>query len=311
MGAEINYNELFGLTETGAEVTEPAEPSEEPEVEGAEAGEVAAPSEENTQEPGAGDGSGEEDNDADNGAQPPEERTRFAAARRKAEAERDMAVARARQEEQQKHESALKEFFAKAGLKNTITGEPITNMEQFNAWNQQFSDAKLQRDLKAGKLTPESLSTAIGNHPVVKQAQQAIQQNQQAQKAAREQQIRTTIDNQVKAISQLDPDIKDLESLVKSEGYDQVYALVQKGYALDHAYKLVHFDRLNQRSVAAAKQQAMNSAAGKGHMTKTPARGAAPEYVKVPDDVMAQYKMLMPDASDAEIRAHYAKNHKK
>lgn len=311
MGADINYNELFGLTETGAEVTEPAEPSEEAEAEGAKAGEVAVPSEENAQEPGADEAAGEENQSGNDGAQPPEDRARFAAARRKAEAERDAAVAQARREEQDKYEGALKEFFAKAGLKNTLTGEPITNMEQFNAWNQQFNDAKLQRDLKAGKLTPEGLSTAIGNHPVVKQAQQVIQQNQQAQKAAREQQARITIDNQVKEISKLDPDITDLESLVKSEGYDQVYALVQKGYALDHAYKLVNFDRLNQRSMAAARQQAMNSAAGKGHMTKTPARGAAPEYVKVPDDVMAQYKLLMPDASDAEIRAHYAKSIKK
>lgn len=309
MGADINYNELFGLTETGAEVTEPAEPSEETEVEGAEAGEVAVPSEENTQEPGTDEGAGGDNLNGNDGTQLPEDRARFAAARRKAE--RDAAIAQARREEQEKHESAMKDFFARAGLKNTITGEPITNMEQFDAWSQKFNEAKLQRDLKAGKLTPEGLDAAIGNHPVVKQAQQVIQQNQQAQKAAREQQIRTTIDNQVKAISQLDPEIKDLESLFKSENYDKVYALVQKGYALDDAYKLVHFDRLNQRSMAAAKQQAMNSAAGKGHMTKTPARGTAPEYVKVPDDVMAQYKMLMPDASDAEIRAHYAKSIKK
>jgi len=311
MGAEIDYNELFGLNETGAEVAEPADPPGETEVEGAEAGDLAEPSEENTQQPGTGEGTGEENETGNDGAQPPEDRARFAAARRRAEAERDAEVARVRQEEQEKYERAMKEFFSKAGLKNTITGEPITNMEQFDAWNKKFADEKLKRDLKAGKLTAEQIQQVVENSPVIQQAQQVIRQSEQTQKAAREQQIRDTIDNQVKAISQLDPDIKDLESLFKSEGYDKVYALVQKGYALDDAYKLVHFDRLNQRSVAAARQQAMNSAAGKSHMTKTPARGAAPEYVKVPDDVMAHYKLLMPDASDAEIRAHYAKSHRK
>ena len=311
MGAEIDYNELFGLTDTGAEVTEPAEPSEETEVEGAEAGDFADPSEENAQEPGTDPAAGENDSNGKNTEQSPEDRARYAAARRKAEAERDVAVAQARKEEQQKYASALTDLFAKAGLKNTFTGEPITTMEQFTAWNRQFEEQKLENELKSGKLTKDSLNRVVSQHPVVQQAQQVIQQSQQAQQAARKQQIKNTIDNQVKAISELDPEIKDLESLMKSEGYDKVYALVRKGYALDDAYRLVHFDRLNHRSMAAAKQQAMNSASAKGHMTKTPARGAAPEYVKVPEDIMDQYKMLMPDASDAEIRAHYAKSIKK
>ena len=311
MGAEIDYNELFGLTETGAEVTEPAEPSEEAEVEGAEAGELADPSEETTQEPGSGEAAGEVTENGDKGEQPPEDRARFAAARRKAEAERDAAIAQARREEQEKFDATMREFFQKANLRDTFTGKAIASIDEFNAWNQKFADEKLQRDLKAGKLTAEQIQQVVANSPVIKQAQQVIQQNQQAQKEAQAQQARITIDNQIKAISKLDPEIKDLESLFKSEGYDKVYALVQKGYALDDAYKLVHFDRLNQRSMAAARQQAMNSAAGKIHMTKTPARGAAPEYVNVPDDVMAQYKMLMPDATDAEIRAHYGRSIKK
>lgn len=311
MGAEIDYNELFGLTETGAEVAEPAEPSEETEVEGAEAGAVAEPSEEATQEPGADGGAGEESQDGDDGVQSPEDRARFAAARRKAEAERDAAVAQARREEQEKFDATMREFFKKANLQDTFTGKTITSIDEFEAWNKKFADEKLQRDLKAGKLTAEQIQQVVENSPVMKRAQQVIQQNEQAQKDARAQQARTTIDNHIKAISQMDPDIKDLESLFKSEGYDKVYDLVKKGYALDDAYKIVNFDRLNQRSMAAARQQAMNSAAGKGHMTKTPARGAAPEYVKVPDDVMAQYKLMMPDATDAEIRAHYAKSHKK
>lgn len=308
MGAEIDYNELFGLTETGAEVTEPAEPPEEPDVEGAEAGEVADPPEEDTRQPGAGDGAGEEDPDGAAGAQPPEDNARYAAARRKAEAERDAAVAQARREEQEKHEAFMADFFKKANLQDTYTGKPITSMAEFEAWNQKYADEKLQKDLKAGKLTEEQIQQIVANTPAVKQAQQVIQRSQQEQRAAREQQARTNIENQVKAISKMDPAIKDLESLVKSEGYDKVYDLVKKGYALDDAYKLVHFDRLSQRNVAAAKQQVINSAAGKGHLTPTPARGSGNDYVRVPEDIKAQYKLFMPNATDAEIRAHYAKS---
>lgn len=311
MGAEIDYNELFGVpADTGAEVTEPAEPSNGNDVEGAEAGEVADPSEEEPGTPAGEDGSGEGSGSAD-GGQSAEDNARYAAARRAAEAERDAAVARARQEAQQQYEAQMTEFFRKAGLTDSFTGKPITSMDEFNSWNQRFQDEKLQKDLKAGKLTAEQISQVVGNHPIVKQAQQVIQQNEKVQQEARQKQAKANIEAQVQEIAKLDPEIKDLESLLKSEGYDKVYGYVKQGYALADAYKLAHFERLSQRSAAAARQQALNSVAGKNHMVRTPAKGNAPETVQVPKEILEQYRLFMPKATDAEIRAHYAKSIKK
>ena len=194
---EAQVYEAFGLEQgaQGQEVAAPASDPEQAQTSGENDQEVAAPEggDDNGQgvatEPTADD-AGPEDPESDAGEdiepgkapQTTEQRRQNAARRRQQEQARhqaqiDQAVQAARQQMEEQHAAQMKEFFAKAGLKNTITGEPITNMDQFDTWNQQFSDAKLQRELKAGKLTPEGLATAIGNHPIVKQAQALIHQD--------------------------------------------------------------------------------------------------------------------------------------
>ena len=48
----------------------------------------------------------------------------------------DAAVQKAREEEQQRSKAEMDDFFSKAGLKNTITGEPIRNIEEFRSWKE-------------------------------------------------------------------------------------------------------------------------------------------------------------------------------
>lgn len=225
----------------------------------------------------------------------------------------DRAVQEAIEKNNQKHQAEMKSFFQKANLKNTITGEPITDMVGFDKWNSAFAAAKLEQDLKAGRLTPEALQAAIAQNPVVQQAQQIIEQQaaaqHQAERQLQEQQAKAILDDEIAKISQQDPSIRSVDDLMGAENYDQIYGMVKKGYKLSDAYKLVNFDKLTQKAAAASRQQVRNQALGKSHMSQTQTRGAG--AVEVPRDIKQAYLELNPKATDAEIRSHYAKYIKK
>ena len=324
--AEFTEQQVYEALGLGAQAQEPAEPAAQTsEPEGAQVQEPAAPAE-GVQQPAEGtkteptavaDAPDDPEDDAaagtKEGKQPltTEQRRENAAKRRKQELTRqqeaiNQAVQAAVRQEQDKHEGILKEFFAKAGLKNTITGEPITNMEQFNDWNQQFNDAKLQRDLKAGKLTPEGLATAIGNHPIVKQAQQLVNQDAAAKQEQQAAAAKAKIEGEIAEIHKLDESIGSLEDLVKAPYWPELYAMTKRGYTIKDAHFLLNYDRLEKAKIDAAKQQTMNNTRGKDHMTATAApRGAG--SISVPAADLAMFRQFNPDATDAEIQAYYNK----
>ena len=310
MSQPIDYNALFGIEDAGAEVTEPAEPSEETAaVEGEEAGEIADPSDDITQEPADGVDSGEDKPGEEGQPQTPQERARYAAARRKAEAQRDAAVEQARKEAREEADRILSDAFAKTGLMNPYTKQPIRTRAEFEAFDKQRQEESRKSFMKKNGMNDEQYDAFVASLPEVQAAAEAKARADQQERAAREQEARAKLDDQVKQISKLDPAIRDLESLIRSENYDKVYGLVQKGYELADAFRIVHFDRLSQKQVAAARQQTTNSARSKSHMSQTAARGAG--AVNVPADIKAQYRSMIPGITDAEIQRHYASYMKK
>ena len=325
--AEITEQQVYEALGLGAKAQEPADPApaaSEPAT-GAKAQEPADPAEDQTtptegaqtEPPAAAEKTDDPEEDAADGTQEgkkpltPEQRRENAAKRRQQEqkaqqAAINQAVQAAVRQEQDKHEGILKEFFAKAGLKNTITGEPITNMEQFNAWNQQFNDAKLQRDLKAGKLTPEGLATAIGNHPIVKQAQQLVTQDAAAKQADREAAAKAKIEGEIAEIHKMDESIGSLEDLMQAPYWPELYAMTKRGYSIKDAHFLLNHERLEKAKIDAAIQQTMNNTRGKDHMTATAVpRGAG--SISVPAADLAMFRQFNPGATDAEIQAYYNK----
>lgn len=322
--AEFTEEQVYEALGLGAKERETAEPAaQEQEPEGEQVQELAAPAEEAGQtdesirpEPAAktdeasppdtpetGEAAGER---AEKPPLTPEQRRENAAKRRRQEQQTaiDRAVQAAVQKERADQADAMKAFFTKAGLKNTITGEPITSMEEFNTWNQQFSDAKLQRDLKAGKLTAEGLATAIGNHPVMKQAQQLVNQDAAAKQAEQTAAAKARIEGEIAEIHKVDASIGSLEDLAKAPYWPELYAMTKRGYSIKDAHFLLNHERLEQARVSAAKQEALNNARGKDHLTATGApRGTG--SVSVPATDMALFRRFNPDATDAEIQAYY------
>ena len=235
-----------------------------------------------------------------------EQRKENAARRRREETQAaiDKAVQEALKAERDKSKAEMDAFFASAALKNTITGKPITSMDEFNEWKQAFDAAKLQRDLKAGKLTPEGLQQVIEQTPAMKQVQQVVRQQEEA---ARQQSMEATqarINAEIQEIHKMDPTINDVRDLLKMPAAKEFYALVKKGNSFLDAFRLANYDRLTAAAAEAAKQQAMNNARSKDHLTGSgPQRGQGSS--PVPADEMAMFKAINPGATDAEIQSYY------
>lgn len=259
---------------------------------------------------GAGDVSGasqaEGGQEGEPAQQTKEQRAENAARRRREEQQAaiDAAVKMAVEDERARTKGQMDAFFAKAGMKNTVTGKPITTLEEFDAWRADYDAAKLQKDLKAGKLTPEALRSAVEQTPAI----QALKKQQEQQAAADEQRRQAEAQARVNAelaeIHKLDPTINTVEDLLSMPGAKAFYDLVRKGNSFLDAYRLANFDRLTTARAEAARQQALNNARGKDHLTGTgtpQGTGAA----TVPPDVKAEYLAFNPDATDAEIQKHY------
>ena len=289
-------------TDTGAQVQEPAAPAE------GSADPVQKPSAEPDEEPEGSDTETAEEPASGKRPLSPEERKANAARRRQQEQQAaiDQAVADALKAEKVKTDAAMQDFFAAAGLKNTFTGEPIKSMEEFQAWKKAFDSSEMERKLKAGKLTPDILEQLIAQHPMMKQAQQVIEEGQAAQRQQQEAADKARIDAEMKEITALDPNIKTVADLLNMPTGSQFREYVKKGLGFKDAFYLANRERLAEEKAKAAKQQALNNARGKEHLVSTGnARGNG--AASVPADQMRLFRMLNPTASEQDIQNFYNK----
>lgn len=237
--------------------------------------------------------------------QTPDERRAHAAARRRAE--QQAAVDAALKAQSEKMAAEWKAFFESAGLKNTITGEPITTKEQFDEWSKSFKQQKLESDLKAGKLTQESLNEAISENPVVKQAAEIVAAHEREQAAAEQEKMQRAIDEQIKKIHALEPEVNGVEDLLKLPESEEFYARVKSGMSFYDAYLISTRERREKTLAEAARAQALTGQRGKDHLTGAAAsRGAGGKVVT--SEELASFRIFNPTATDEEIRTWIEKN---
>lgn len=301
----------------GANVQEPAAPAVQTEDpnQGAKAQEPAVPAS------GSDDGNptpAQEDNPIQDGQEPgkkpmdEKQRHENAARRRQQEQQAavDAAVQQALQAERKKADAEWAGFFEKAGLKNTFTDEPIKTREQYTKWFQEYQSKQMQQDLKDGKLTPEMLQQLISQNPVMQQVQKIVGQDTAAKKLAQQQAEQTRIDGEIAEISKLNPNVKTVGDLLSMPKYQEFKSYVDKGYSYLDSYRLSHMDEIANARAEQARQTALNNARGKDHLVasgKSQGTGAA----SVPPEIMRQYRLFNPKATDAQIQAHYNKTLKK
>ena len=171
---DIDYSEVFGLEpETGEEAQEVTAPAEQ----GAEEQESAAPAVEEVAQP-------PEDQAAEGGKT--EDDARYAAARRKAEAERDAEIERIRRESQEETRRAIDEAIRSSGMTNPYTGQPITSKEELDAYQRQHQARQAQALQKKAGLTPEEYQALVNSLPEVRQEREARVKAEAAARQVRE-----------------------------------------------------------------------------------------------------------------------------
>ena len=306
MGDNIDYNALFGVETEGAgeNVQEAAETAESIDKE-TEADDTAEENDDQETEAQNGEAAGE---GKESGVQSSEENAKYAAARRKAEAERDLAVQKAREEVRAQMQEELTESIKALGLINPYTKKPITNQAELNEYRQRFDIEKKSRFAKKAGMNEEEFDAFVSDLPEVKEAREKAKQAEEAQKAVAAERAKQEIDRQLAEIREMDPSIQSINDLTKMENYQRFYDLVKRGNTLTDAFRLANMDRQTAQVRGQAQQAALNKVASKSHLDRTTTRGAG--AVQVPADVMAQYRFFNPDATEAEIRQHWAKNHK-
>ena len=309
---EIDYGALFGIDATGAEEQDVADPAADTTAQGENEQDVADPAEQNTENThadGAAEGGNDSSEEEGEAGQNAEQNAKFAAARRKAEAERDAAVEKAKAEAQAEAARIINEAFKNSGLVNPYTKQPITSKEEYDAYRQRYEAERKKAMMRKSGMSDADFDAFVQNLPEVREAREAKEQAEQAKREAQQAAAKVKVDEQLKEIGALDPSIRSMEDLAKMPTYAKFYELVKKGNTLTDAFKLANYDALTKGAAAGARQAALNAAQGKQHMGQTQTRGAG--AVSVPAEVMEQYRAFNPDATEAEIRAHYAKSHKK
>ncbi len=297
---------IGGVNEQG--VTAPAEVSDATTGNGgADMQEVADPGGTDGAEEMGGEGSAaEHDGGAEETSKPwkNEKNAQFAAARRKAERERDIEVERLRADYARREQ----ELIAGMGITNPETGAPIRTREEYNAAVESMRKTKTAELARRAGMAEEEFSRLVEMSPAVREANEMKRQAQLAEQAARTERIKQELREEVAEIAKLDPSIKSVEDLRAAENWPQIEEKLRRGYGLLDAYRLINMDAIGERRAQAARQQAMNAATQKQHMQRSEQQGVG--SVTVPNHVREMYRRLNPKATDAEIERHYAKYEK-
>ena len=259
--------------DTGAEVSEAAEPTEDEatEAESEETGET------------------EESRNAEPPEQSAEENARYAAIRRRAE-----------EDARRKYESELGQMNQQIaamcrGITHPVTGQPITNVRDYvEALAIQQRQAS-EQELQDKGVDPSVINRMIETNPVVMQAQQVLE-------SAKVAQANSALQNDLAELSKIDPSIKSIEDLAALPTFPQMLEFIAKyeGTSIIDAYKVYNYGNSTQT----ARQQAINQMRGKDHLsTQTGIAQSDDEFVEVPAEIMARYKAE--GKTEKQIRSLY------
>ena len=218
---------------------------------------------------------GEMDGDPEPHEQSAEENARYAAIRRRAEDDARRKYESMAQAQNQRI-AALCE-----GVTHPVTGRPITNVDEYvDALSTQQRMAQ-EQELRDKGIDPAIIDRAIAQNPVVRQAQQVIEQNQMLS-------AEYALKNDIAELMKLDPSIKGPGDLMNLPELPEILDRIQnRNESLVDAYKIVNYGKSND----VARQQAINQMRGKSHLASQP-NGVATENdeVEVPAEIMKSWK---------------------
>ena len=202
--------------------------------------------------------------------------------------------------EQRGRQAAEEEIFRKMALRDPVSGKTVSNMQEFQAYQQAKLAAKAERDLKDGKLSPEVLRDVLMASP---EMQEILQSAKEAKEQAQTQDFTARREMELAEIRKINPEIKTLNDIIQMPTGADFAELVRKGCSFLQAYKTANFDQIMQDSRRAGEQRARNAAMSQSHLQRTPASPQEPETV--PQQVREMYRRFDPGISDEEIAKDY------
>lgn len=240
----------------------------------------------------------------DNGQEQPEnlsENNRWEISRRRAEKEADARVQREVQAALAQRDAEFARRFGR--YVNPKTGKPIANERDYlDTLDAQEEAAREKRIAETGRVTADDMRAIARKEVAAQQAELARQASIERMRVEGERQL----NEQMAELSRIDPTLKSMADLPKMENFDQFDALVRNGLDLVSAYKVVNYDRAQKKTAEAAKQAAINSAKGTGHLA--PVGGVGTDDQGLSDDDMDMWKRF--GFSSKEAREYHKKLNK-
>ena len=183
------------------------------------------------------------------------------------------------------------ELFADLGMVDPYTEEPIRTKADFLAWKRRF----MEEQREAADAPDNSGDDPLG---------QDVPETQTMTDP-----LRGIVEGELAKIRSLDREITDLESLAACPYFPRIYEKVMRGYALSDAYSLAKAEEQRHIAEARARRSDDLKRRGKEHLKRVTPRGGG--EISVPNEVMAEFQRLLPDATKEEIRRFYRKDHKR
>lgn len=200
--------------------------------------------------------------------------SRYAAARRAAEKQRDEAVASAKAEADTAAKSKIESFIKSMNIKDAH-GKLITTEEEYRAYSASREARQSTNDTaKETGISPDKVDELVSAHPDVQAAREAADRLSQEQDAIAHERAEAALKEEVSKIQQSFPEITSIDDIIRLPRYADIKEKVSSGYTLSDAVKLAYEDVYLKRRSAAAAQQARNAVQGTAHLSATRTHGS-------------------------------------
>ena len=183
------------------------------------------------------------------------------------------------------------ELFADLGMVDPYTGEPIETREDFLRWKERFlADSEAHQAQAERMIFPDPMAHDLED-------------------AALMARIYDAVGGELDKIRQWDGAVVSLEDIAAAETLPAVYEKVMKGYSLSDAFYLVNADAIQKEAVRRAEEAADRKYRSKEHLRAVTPRGSG--EVRIPAEVMEEFRRILPEADVESIRRFYKKDRKR
>lgn len=227
------------------------------------------------------------------------ENSRYAAARRSAEREYKAELSRLREQTEREIERRVAQALEKQKAESAADNSMLTQTAVPDG------DASITATLDGAALDGANLDRAAGKDGVGTDAASITAEPSQVHEIAEQlsdERARLALDREIEKVSRHFPEIKNTLDIVRLERYGEVKQMVERGYALSDAMRLVYEDVYVRRQADAAAREA-RSTPSSSHIRATSPTSATSNDIS--EQQIRTYLSSVPGATrEGAIRAY-------